>query len=183
HFRMHSKKWMIVPSLVSLAALFVALSGTGTAANVATHASAAATRAGKAVGIVKRGPRGPRGPQGPQGLQGAQGPAGSQGPAGPAGPQGPAGTFTTSNVASYVGPLVTMCPLGHGSCAVQGSAATCPTGSVAIGGGWVWPSSVTDPPVAATVGFNGPVSASTWAVIMVNNTSAVTGTFQAGPTV
>src|SRR5262245_55630424 len=103
-----SRKWTIVPMVVSLAALFVALTGTGTAADVASHAKAATLRAGKTVGLVKRGPRGPRGPQGPAGI---------------------------AHVTRGSGNAVTLCGSSV-SCAIGTSTATCPSGSVVIGGGY-----------------------------------------------
>jgi hypothetical protein len=86
---MNLRRFRPSPALVvSIVALFVALTGTGTAADVGRCLRGASVGAAKAVGIVKRGPRGPRGFKGSQGSPGPEGPAG---PAGPRGEQGPAG--------------------------------------------------------------------------------------------
>lgn len=79
----------------------------------------------------KPGPRGPRGPRGPQGPEGSQGPQGPQGPQGAQGPAGPAGIQTVTRVD---GNLVYLCTTSA-DCAVQTSIATCPAGSVVVGGG------------------------------------------------
>lgn len=89
--------------VVALVALFVAFSGTATAALVMTGKQIKdGTITGKdlknrALGTNKLSKRavsslkGQRGPAGPQGAAGAQGPQGPTGPQGPQGPQGPAG--------------------------------------------------------------------------------------------
>ena len=59
-------------NVLGLVAIFIALSGTAIATNVASEPDQAA-KAAKG----KRGPRGPAGPAGAQGPQGLQGPAGS----------------------------------------------------------------------------------------------------------
>jgi len=83
------------PSLVlSVAALFVALSGVATAAGIVAYAKHAGTAdnanhlGGKTAAQIAATVHGPAGPQGPAG---AAGPAGPQGGAGPAGPQGDKG--------------------------------------------------------------------------------------------
>ena len=68
--RSRAHAW-IRSNILGFVAIFIALSGTAVAANVASqHPGAHAAKKKK----VKRGPAGP---QGPQGLQGAQGPAGT----------------------------------------------------------------------------------------------------------
>ena len=68
-------------NVLGLVAIFIALSGSAAAVQVA-HQDGATPTAKKAK-KVKRGPRGPQGPAGPQGPQGQQGPPGpSTGPAG-----------------------------------------------------------------------------------------------------
>ena len=63
-------------NILGLVAIFIALSGTALATNVASNHAAQSAKS-------RRGPRGPAGPPGPQGLQGLEG---LQGPAtGPAG--------------------------------------------------------------------------------------------------
>jgi hypothetical protein len=174
--------------VVASIALFVALSGGATAGTyIATkHLQAqqlrlqqvrASTFANVLAGKMLRGTRplgaaapgkccpGPRGPRGPRGFPG------------PAGPAGAAGSFTTANLAQVAGGVVHLCPLGGGSCAVGSSTATCPTGKAVLGGGWIGESA--DPPVAATVAYNGPTGASSWGVLMVNDTSALTASFHA----
>jgi Collagen triple helix repeat (20 copies) len=85
----------ISPALVvSLIALFVALTGTGAAADTVNQVRGTSLKAAALVGLVKRGPRGPRGfrgPRGPRGPAGATGATGATGAAGPAGPKGDPG--------------------------------------------------------------------------------------------
>jgi hypothetical protein len=60
-------------NILGLVAIFLALSGTAVAANVASNSNHAVSAKKKK---VKRGPAGPPGAQGPQGIQGQQGVAG-----------------------------------------------------------------------------------------------------------
>jgi hypothetical protein len=66
-------------NIVGLVALFVALSGTTVAAQVATNAGHG--HVGKAAKKKKRGPRGPQGPPGANGVNGTEGTAGATGTA------------------------------------------------------------------------------------------------------
>lgn len=84
--RLRGSTSMAVASL----ALFVALGGTGYAANQSQPGNVTA-KAAKKKKKGARGPAGPVGPAGPRGLAGLAGPAGPVGPGGPAGPVGPAG--------------------------------------------------------------------------------------------
>jgi len=59
-------------NILGLVAIFIALSGTTLATNVASNNAARSAKA-------KRGPQGPAGPPGPAGVQGLQGPAGQNG--------------------------------------------------------------------------------------------------------
>ncbi len=61
------------------------------------------------------------------------------------------------------------------SCAVDSSVAQCPPGQTVLGGGWDGESL---PPVSATVGYNQPLGAGGWMVIMANN-GGPTSTFHA----
>jgi hypothetical protein len=171
-------------AVIALVALFVALSGGAAAGTfvadraVTSHATdnAQALRVAKltrkaalwhsavrAGTVIRRGPRGPRGFRGPRG---------------PRGPQGPQGGFTTSNITYVSGPVSHLCQLGGGDCAVGASAASCPTGKVAIGGGWI--GDTPDPPISATAAADGPMSdGAGWAVILVNDTSSTTASFHA----
>ena len=81
------------------------------------------------------GPQGAAGPQGPQGLPGATGPAGPVGPQGLPGATGPAGPQTI-RLTQVLGPQEAQCASGGGGCQVATSIATCPSGTVAIGGGY-----------------------------------------------
>ena len=83
------------------------------------------------------GPAGPQGATGPAGPQGATGPAGTPGPPGPAGPAGPGGGSGPLSVTSVQGPTDAQCASGGGACQVGESIATCPAGSVVVGGGYV----------------------------------------------
>jgi hypothetical protein len=73
------------------------------------------------------GPQGEIGPQGPQGPMGPAGPQGQTGAQGPAGPEGPAGI---SDRVVVSGPTVLVNPGGVGM-----SVATCPEGTLPLGGG------------------------------------------------
>jgi hypothetical protein len=107
-----------------------------------------------------------------------RGPRGLRGLRGPQGPPGPAGGFTTANITYVNGPVTHLCQFGAGNCAVGASVATCPTGKVAIGGGWI--GDTPDPPVFATVGADAASSDSTsWGVVMINDTGATTASFHA----
>jgi hypothetical protein len=88
-------------------------------------------------------------------------------PAGKRGPKGPPGQFDASDVATAQAPFTSLCGQSGGSCAVATSNATCPSGSVAVGGGWI-----PDPnnPVIGTVVLSAPISGGTWGVIMLNLT-------------
>jgi hypothetical protein len=69
----HSHAW-IRNNVVGLVAIFIALSGSAVAAQVASQPGA--QQAAKKKKKAKPGPPGPAGPQGPQGPQGLQGPPG-----------------------------------------------------------------------------------------------------------
>jgi hypothetical protein len=90
-----------------------------------------------------RGPQGAAGPQGPQGDQGLPGPVGAPGPEGPqgpqgepgpAGPQGPEGDPGPSGSQLVVGTPVTSAPNASRNTTLVATA-TCPTGTVLLGGG------------------------------------------------
>jgi len=159
------------------------------AVNSLTHRSVMAGTASK------RGPRGPRGLRGPTGARGSTGSTGSTGPTGPAGPAGangaagaagPAGApganggFTAANISEYQGGDTFLCGTSSGACAVGSSVAFCPSGQVAISGGWDAPGG--SPPVSATVGYDQPVAGnglSGWEIIMASTTSDGTQDFAA----
>lgn len=93
-----------------------------------------------------------------------RGPRGHTGPRGATGAQGAAGAFSTSNVEVVTGPTVSMCASPGGDCQTAGSYASCPTGAVALGGGWQ------GPVVDTTVGDNYPIGNDTaWEVVMSND--------------
>ena len=140
-------------TIISLAALFVALSGTSFAAivlapkntvnsgSVINGSLEKVDLSKKAVAALKGnrgrpGATGPRGATGPQGAPGEQGPAGPSGAAGPAGPSGASGPAGIATVTTATGNAATMCPAGGGGCEVNSSTATCAPGTVVIGGGW-----------------------------------------------
>jgi len=125
---------------IASAALFFALTGTGLAASryiiTSTHQIAPkvlrALRAPTgAAGLP--GATGTVGPAGPTGKTGAVGPAGSQGSqgaSGPAGAQGPAGVTTTTDVVK----VQALCPYNSCQQIATWVEATCPTGTVLVGG-------------------------------------------------
>lgn len=100
-------------------------------------------------------------------LHGARGPRGAAGAPGPAGATGSAGGFSTANVVETTGPPASMCPASGGvGCSVNGSFASCPPGSVALGGGY------SGPVTSTTVAFDYPIGNGTaWDVIMSNESS------------
>lgn len=118
-----------------------------------------------------QGEQGPAGPQGPEGTAGAsvrgemgpEGPQGPEGPAGPAGPQGPAGV---SGRVVVNGATVSVGPGGENT-----SIATCPMGTLPVGGGFVSNS----PPTSLHV-MSSFASGSQWVVrAVVPNIAGYTG--------
>jgi hypothetical protein len=119
-------------------ALFVALSGTATAAVIITSANikngtiqlADLSERTRNALMGRRGLRGPRGEAGPAGRPGSPGAQGANGPTGPAGPPG------VTMVGAVLAPGTVMCAAGGVGCDSQTSTATCAPGSVVVGGGW-----------------------------------------------
>jgi hypothetical protein len=74
---------------------------------------------------------GARGPSGANGAAGGAGPQGSPGAQGNQGPAGPAGMASVQRVTS---PPVAYCSASGGACSVATATASCPTGSVVVGG-------------------------------------------------
>jgi hypothetical protein len=109
-----------------------------------------------------------------------RGPRGRRGPRGPHGPQGPPGPAGPARITSADGPVAHMCAFGGGACSVGSSVATCPAGTVPIGGAWA--GDAPDPIFAATVSASFPYPSFTaptgWAVIVVND-SNLTASFHA----
>jgi hypothetical protein len=110
-----------------------------------------------------------RGHRGPRGFTGARGLTGAQGPSGPAGPAGASGAQFVSQAS---GAMATLCDDDSLSCSVGSSVATCPGGTVVVGGGW---DGSPDPPVLATVAFNRPLGTNAWEVIMADNSGGNVG--------
>lgn len=100
---------MLAVAAISVAATD-ARSGSGPALNQARLAASEGDRAKAARRRGRRGPRGPVGPRGPAGMQ---------------------------SVTYETGPTVEYCATGGGPCAIAGSTATCPEGTVVTGGGFV----------------------------------------------
>jgi len=137
-------------TVIALIALFVALTGNGRAGEVGRqikdNSLTLATSTGLMPKIVEQkgppGPRGPRGRRGPRGFtgpagpQGLQGPPGSAGLMGPQGPEGPPGSAANLRVTPIPGLAIPQCASGGGACERATATATCPTGNVAIGGGY-----------------------------------------------
>jgi hypothetical protein len=154
--------------LVACVALVVALGGVSYAASVLPKNSVGTAQLKKNAvrGLkVKNGslmaadfkagqlPAGPKGEKGDPGAPGAQGPKGDKGDTGPAG---------ISGREVVLGPDT---PLNAG---VNGAAqATCPAGKQAIGGG-----GGSEDKMAITA--SGPINASTWTVVVWNNTASST---------
>src|SRR5262249_25586865 len=109
-------------NLVAYVALLFALSGTSYAAATALlPANSVGTRQVINHSLLN------------QDFKSGQLPGGPQGPGGGQGDPGPAGI---ARVGSVSGPAGSMCADGGGSCQVASSTATCPAGSVVVGGGW-----------------------------------------------
>lgn len=87
--------------------------------------------AGPAGPMGATGPQGPQGATGPQGPQGATGPQGLQGASGPAGPQGAPGT---AGISGYE-VIEDMQQVDFAANGTVGTAAFCPAGKKALGGG------------------------------------------------
>jgi hypothetical protein len=92
-------------------------------------------------------------------LRGPRGPSGANGADGAAGPMGPAGI---AQIGAVAGPAAAMCANGGGGCQVGSSTATCPTGTVALGGGW------TSDSIDVVVPFAARTGGSTYGVIGIN---------------
>jgi hypothetical protein len=117
--------------IVLVAALFVVLTSTATAAKLITGAQIKNGSIGL-VDLSAKAKKALRGKQGPQGLPGAQGAPGTPGAPGAPGAQGPAGGFDPSKVMYVKGDAVVVGPEEFGSVT-----ATCPGGNRAISGGWL----------------------------------------------
>jgi hypothetical protein len=143
----------LTPSMaVAITALLVALSGGAIAAStlVPRNSVGSAQIINHSVKKVDLGtplPRGPRGAQGPQGAQGAPGAVG------------------IATVGTATAPAASMCANGGGACQVAGSTATCPTGSVVVGGGYQSSS------VDLVVSYSQRVTGTTYGVIGINYTA------------
>jgi Collagen triple helix repeat (20 copies) len=139
--------------VVAIVALFVAFSGTATAALVMTGKQIKdGTITGKdlknrALGTNKlsktavsslEGQRGPAGPQGAAGAQGPRGEAGVQGPKGDTGVQGPKGDTGVAHVTTRTAGIAFTANGGTGE--YKDGAATCQAGETVVGGGYRLPS-------------------------------------------
>jgi Collagen triple helix repeat (20 copies) len=141
------------PALVmAIVALFVAFSGTATAALVMTGKQIKdGTITGKdlrnrtlgtnklsknAVSSLKgqRGPAGPAGPQGPKGEAGVQGVQGPKGDAGAIGPQGPEGDTGVAEIRTRTAGFAFTVNGGIGE--LKDGAAMCQPGESVVGGGY-----------------------------------------------
>jgi hypothetical protein len=127
----------ITPStMIAMLALFVALTGTGVAAS---QALAPPNTVGtqqivngsiRLVDLHASAREGMQGETGERGAAGVSGPPGPAGATGPIGATGPAGGFNPAKV-SYA--FASQSSIGPGSSGE--STATCPSGSISIGGG------------------------------------------------
>jgi hypothetical protein len=114
------------PALVVAAfALLISLGGTGYAATQLLPRNSVASPQVVDRSLLAKDFRRGQLPSGPPGQPGAPGPGG---------PAGPAGIAQISDVA---GPAAGQCANGGGECQVATSTATCPAGTISVGGGYV----------------------------------------------
>ena len=152
-------------TIIASIALFFSLAGTGLAASKYLITSTKQIKPS-----VLQSLRGKDGPRGLQGLTGAGGPAG------PAGAAGAAGGFNPAAVTIVQGSAISDNTLAAAT--TDASVASCPAGSVVVGGGYVWGTSGV--PTGAAVTTDGPQNATTWAVAVRNMTgSAIAVQFNA----
>ena len=137
-------------TVIASVALVFAVTGTGMAAGHYLITSTSQIKPS-----VLRSIRGKLGPQGPAGAQGAPGATGAAGT-----------SFSTSDVSVATGTPETLCPVGGGSCEAAVGTATCPSGSVAIAGGFDGGAS---PPVVASIAEDEPLRRSGSAAIAIAN--------------
>jgi hypothetical protein len=124
------------------------------------------------------GPAGPTGPQGeicpagPQGSQGPAGPTGPQGQVGPTGPQGPAGPSGANvlNTVQIVTQPVDVPP--HVVNPAVHADAVCPSGMMAVSGGYFIANLDTNAPPTALISWR--PSQDRWQVFFYNPSSTVT---------
>jgi collagen triple helix repeat protein len=127
-----------------------------------------------ATGAGTRGPDGAAGPEGPRGPAGDTGPAGETGAAGAPGPQGPPGLTGAAGASGATGPQGPSGPAGGvaGRQLVSSgpvsmveerttAVATCPVGTVVVGGGF-------DGPLEVTIYTSGPSGSRAWVVLGYN---------------
>src|SRR4051794_18309667 len=122
------RRLLTFPNVVSVLALFLALTG-GAYAAMTLPNNSVTTKQVKDHSLLKKDFKNgqvPRGPQGPAGSQGATGPAG---PAGPTGPQGQPGMLGLTVVESAP---KTYAPGTYGA----SNTAQCPSGTTVVGTGF-----------------------------------------------
>ena len=135
-------------NLVAYLALLVALSGTSyAAATTLLPSNSVGTRQVINGSLLKKD------------FKSGQLPRGRQGDPGDPGDPGPPGIATVGSVSGPAGP---MCMQSGGACQVGSSTATCPAGSVVVGGGW------TSDSVTVTVPFAARTGGTTYGVIGIN---------------
>jgi hypothetical protein len=134
-------------NLIAYLALLFALSGSSYAATTLLPSNSVGTRQVINHSLLK------------QDFKPGQLPRGPRGPAGSSGDQGPPGVATVGSVSGPAGP---MCANGGAACQVGSSTATCPAGSVVVGGGW------TSDSVTVTVPFAARTGGTTYGVIGIN---------------
>lgn len=159
-----TRKWIAL--LVAAVALSAAGTGLGMVFLGGTSSAQSAGPQGPEGPPGPRGATGAPGPTGPQGVPGTQGLTGKQGPPGPAGPRGPAGPpGTVSATAVTPGSPVSSAPDAPLGTMVSAQA-TCPSGTVLLGGGGTASASSanasTQGPVALVASF--PSASTTWKV-------------------
>lgn len=114
-------------TVIASLALAVALSGTGYAATQLVPRNSVGSLQVIDRSLLRQDFRPGQIPAGPPGQDGAPGPPGAAGAPGPAG---------ISRIISGDGPAAGQCGNGGGACQVASATATCPAGSIAIGGGF-----------------------------------------------
>jgi Collagen triple helix repeat (20 copies) len=113
-----------------------------------------------------QGPTGPTGAQGPKGDNGTAGTTGPQGPQGNPGPTGPSGPAGTTNLTQIISQPVNVPP--HVVSPAVHQDAVCPSGMVAVSGGYFIANLDPANPPAALISWRPNTQSDRWQVFVYN---------------